>query len=124
MGLYEATWSTALRKTITSTAAAIAAVLGVITAAPTALEAWDGAGLPTFATRGWTRVQLVEYKALRLDIANGKKESAEGRLDQLELDYLKAQTEAEKVQNLQAQRRQKDTIDRIKEQIKAIEQVK
>lgn len=124
MSVYDLAWSTPLRKTVTSLATTIAAVLGVITAAPSALEAWDSQGLPTFATRGWTRLQLVEYKALRLDIANGKKEAAEGRLDQLELDYLKAGTDAERVQNLQAQRRAKDTIDNIKSQIKAIEQVK
>lgn len=124
MGVYDAIWSTGLRKTVTSLATTIAAVFGMITAAPTAIEAWDSQGLPTFATRGWARVQLAEYKGIRLDIAHGKKEAAEGRLDQLELELLKAASDEEKVKNLQAQRKQKDTIDKLKDQIKTIEQIK
>ena len=42
---------------------------------------------------------------------------------QLELDFLKSANEEEKVKNLHAQRRQRDTIENLKAQIKAIEQV-
>ena len=117
-------WSTPTRKTLTSTCAAIAAIFGVITGGPNALEAWDDMSLPTFATRGWVRVQYAPQttglKAIQLDIANGKREAAEARRDKLELDLLGAKSEEEKVKNLQLQRREKETLDKIDAQIKAI----
>lgn len=122
--MYDTLWSTPRRKAVTSIITTITAALGIITAWPTAMEAWDGQGMPTFATRGWTRVQMADYKGIRMDIATGKREAAEGRLDQLELDLLKTMSEEEKIKNLQAQRRQKDTIEKLKDQIKTIEQAK
>jgi len=117
---------------VTSMATMISAVLGVIIGITPAIDAWDSAGLPTPATRGWIREKVVqmqnyaaesraESRATRLDIANGKREAAERDLDKLELDVLKTNSEEEKVRNLQAQRRVKETLEKLKDQINRIE---
>jgi phage terminase Nu1 subunit (DNA packaging protein) len=128
MSLYDALWSSPTRKTVTSMAAMISAIMGVIVGLNPAVEAWDANGMPTMATRGWARMQLTQFndlsvalRATRIDIANGKKESAERDLNKLELDVLKAGSEEEKVKNLQNQRQVKDTIENLKRQIHTLE---
>lgn len=128
MSIYDLLWSSPQRKAITSMATLASAIFGVIVGVVPAMEAWDAGGLPTMATRAWTRAQMAQFadwsiqtKATRIDIANGKKEAAERDLDKLELDIIKAGSEEEKVKNLQIQRRTKDTIDSLKNQIKTLE---
>lgn len=113
-------WSTPVRKTITSTCAALAAIFGVISAGPKAFEVWDEQGLPTFATRGWTRTKIAGLKDIQLDIATGKREAAERERDRLELDLINAKSEEEKIKNQQLQRRAKETIEKLDAQIRSI----
>ena len=103
-------WSTPLRKWITSTCVAIASVFGVITGASKAIESWDDLGMPTPATRSWTRSKVAHIPQVLLDINSGKREAAEARRDQLELEELKASTPEEKLKAQQLQRKQNELI--------------
>lgn len=114
---------------MTAAATTLTAILGVIVGIGPAVEALDNGGLPVIASRDWVRsqitpmrTQMTQYNSIKLDIANGKKEAAERDLDKLELDAIKPGiSDEEKVRNLQAQRRVKETIEATKNQIRAIE---
>lgn len=55
-------------KLISSVAGAVAAVLGVIVAAPKAIEAIDESGFPTIATREYTRSQIAHDREANIVI--------------------------------------------------------
>ena len=124
MGMLSFFWATPTRKWITSTCAALAAIFGVIIKAPEALESWDGQGLPTPATRGWTRVQTAEMKLILLDINAGKREAAERSRDRLELEFLDAKTPDAQIKNKQLQRKEQETIDALAKQADEIKKRK
>lgn len=113
-------WGTPMRKTVSSSAAMLVTIFGIITKGPEAMEAWDGQGLPTVATRGWTRLHTAQLRDIQIDIANGKREQAEATRDRLELDYLKASSDDERVKNKQLQRKQQELIDAYRDQVNAI----
>ncbi len=113
-------WGTPQRKALSSLGGAALMIFGLVTQGPAAFEAWDGQGLPTFATRGWVRPHLAQLKDIQTDIANGKLESAQRDRDRLELDYLKAQSDEERIKNKQLQRGAQETIDKLKSQLDSL----
>lgn len=109
---------------ITSFLSTVVLLGGLLTFAD-GYERWDNTGLFTPASRGWVRAtKTSQVTNLELTIARANKEAAEGRLDVLELDYLKQATDEGRVLNRQKQRKERETIDQIKAQIRAIESEK
>lgn len=117
-------WSTTQRKALTSAGTALAMIFGLVTAGPAAYESWDSIGAPTLATRGWVRPHLAQLKEVRTEIAVGKRENAERERDRLELEYLRAATDEERIKNKQFQRKQEETIKKLDDAISAIGQGK
>ena len=117
MPLADFAWSTPTRKTITS-ATAFFALLAAI-----------GGAVAQYDNLMWVVPSPVAYVnqqikiaggPLQLDIANGKKESTEARIDDFELRKLKAATDEEKLKIDQAIRRQQETLRAIENQINTL----
>ncbi len=93
-----ALWGTSARKAITSCAAAVSAVCGVVVGLP---PAWSSLGLPEPATRQWTRAEVYhpirtaqssvtnQVIDLQIDIANGKLDQLDNARATLEIEKLK-----------------------------------
>lgn len=72
------------------------------------------------ATRAYVRQETTSLRDIQIDIANGKLEATRRDLKRLELDYLRASSEFERVQNRQSQRDAQEIIDRLKDQLKTL----
>lgn len=72
------------------------------------------------ASQDYVNMRFAQMRDLQIDLANGKREAAEARRDELELQYLRAQTDEERVKNKQLQRRQQELIDAYRDQVNAI----
>jgi len=122
-------------KIITAVAGALASVLGAIAAFAPAVEAWDNAGLPTFAMRAFVRDQTAQIRtaqaqtsqqisSLQIDLAQGKRDQNLTARNKLELDALRYTSETEKLKAAQEIRRLDELIAALDEQIRALRAIR
>lgn len=110
-------------KGLTASVPVLAGVLAIITNTEAAVNAWDRAGLPTMATRGWvrdsTRDGTFRLNEIQIDIARAKRDQNLSARNKLEIDMLKMDDES-RVKSQQEIRRLDETIAALNEQIRAI----
>lgn len=118
-------------KALGTAGAALAGVFGGIAGFAPAVEAWDTAGMPTLAMRGFVRSEANAIKNsqaqtthqlmdVQIDIATGKRDQTQIARDQLELQAAKETDPDTKLKMQQQMRRLDETVSALNEQVRAL----
>lgn len=110
---------------------ALASIFAGVAGFTPAVEAWDSAGLPTLAMRGFVRSETNQIKQtqalttrqildVQVDIATGNRNQMQNARDQLELLIAKEPDPETKIKMQQQMRRMDETIADLNDKIRSL----